>query len=401
MNEHTRRQFLLQTGAALALGLGVDATWLGAQSATPPAIADRWRWRLRVGGAVAQERLLSLEDLLNLPSRIATLRLCDPESGRSSLAQWQGLHLSTLVRLTMPHPEARSVHVLCADGHRDGYTVADLMRPRALLAHTREGLLLDAAEGGPLRLVLPWRRADRSAVAIESIEFHSSPPPGLEPLRGALPAGEERAKRGQSRGAATPWDEAMPVEIPPEQRVRETAHQWDLVRNPQETPRADAVDWFYIPALSDPDFRLANEARSCLTHLGAYTLSSLNPEEGGPLTSPIPQVRLYAQTVLSEVDEGDATQWAAAGLEDPDPLVAAVALDTLVRRRHAGTLGASLERLQSPDDGLALTAIAGVGALAAPGEEVALAALAEARSATAELTRLSEIDRVREHLTSP
>jgi hypothetical protein len=192
----------------------------------------------------------------------------------------------------------------------------------------------------------------------------------------------------------------MGVEIPPEQRVGETHLQWDLVRNPHATPRADSVDWFYIPALSDPDFRLANESRSCLTLLGADAIGSLNPAAGGPLTSPIPQVRLYAQTILSEVDLGDATQWAEEGLGDPEPLVAALALDTLVRRRHPGALAASLGRLQSGDSGMALTAIAGVGALALPGDAMVRTALAEARDATVDPTRLSEIDRVQEHLAS-
>jgi DMSO/TMAO reductase YedYZ molybdopterin-dependent catalytic subunit len=401
MTQHSRRQFLMQTGAALTLGLGVDSAWLGAQTAAPRTIPDRWRWRLWVGGQVEQERLFSLEDLLHLPSRIATLRLCDPESGQSSLAQWQGIHLSTLISLTVPRPEARFVHLLCADGHCDGFAMADLMRPRALLAHTREGLLLDAAQGGPVRLVLPWRSADRSAVAIERIEFHSSPPRGLESLRGALPGVGERAERGQRRGSATAWNDAMPVEIPPEQRGGETQLAWDEVRNPHETPRADAVDWFYIPALSDPNFRLANEARSCLAHLGAYALSSMDSGEGGSLTSPIPQVRLYAQSILSEVDQQPATRWAEAGLQDPEPRVAAVALDTLVRRQQTRALAASLERLQSGDDGLALTAIAGVGALAVSGDEAVRVALAAARRATVDPVRLSEIDRVQEHLASP
>lgn len=389
----TRRAFLRLTASLAAAAPISRAIRAGTASATFP-IADRWRWRLHVGGEVAHPRLYDLHDVLSLPSRFASISLRAAEDGPASSARWEGLHLSTLVHAVQPAPDALFVHVHCADGHRDCFTLSDLLRPRALFATSRELWYLMPREGGPLRLVLPWRTTARCPVAIERIEFHREPLPGLDPLGDLLP------NPGEDGSAGTPehLDDAaaLLLEIPAPQFASGPFPEWDALRNPPSIPDPEAVAG-YVRNLADPSFTLANGSRTSLILL--RTVDLLDPErEDSPVRTPLLAARLYAQDILAESSDPRAAGWAATRLSDPSPLVQAMALETAIRHRLPAALPAALDCLDHPDPGLAQVAATGVMALASPRDSDALGRLAAAQAATTDAARLALLAQARHTL---
>jgi DMSO/TMAO reductase YedYZ molybdopterin-dependent catalytic subunit len=350
-----------------------------------------------VGGEVGRSLLLSLSDIWRLPNRLVTSRLVD-EAGRHRLAAWEGVHLSTLALLAEASPDARFVHVHCADGHRDCYTRADLMRPRAMFATLREDLALGAAMGGPLRLVLPCRHSHRSVVGIERVEFQRAPLEGVDPLRGRLDLTLDRPGRGHHGGAGDAWSaETREIEIPLQRPVDPEEGPWSALRSPWRPPDQERSE-DYAQGLAQTSFEIANNCRTNLVLLGATALSALDPaKDWSPLTCPLraPQVdtRLIAHSVLAEVDDPRSNAWSVEGLEDPSPRVSAMALDTLTRREHREALEWALSLVVHPDDGLALTAIGAAGALAAADDEDAKERLHWVRTGTEDPTRVEEFKR--------
>jgi DMSO/TMAO reductase YedYZ molybdopterin-dependent catalytic subunit len=356
---------------ALALSL-LMAIAVPAQRGEPFTIEDQWQWRLRVDGEVEHRLLLNLDDVrLRLPTRLATQRLTAPD-GQHTVATWSGLHISTIIQFAIPDPDARYLHITSVDGHRDCYTVADLMRPRALFAHTRDGLVLGPENGGPLRLVLPWRDTTRCPVAIERIEFSDHPIPGIDPLRGPLPEGEvfERGYPGQP---TDPWSpEVAEIEFAEQSPMMAPSGPWGPLPNPWGTPTVDTAN-LLARVFVEPSFQDANSARTHLVWLGEPGLSALDPDRPWettvcPLTAPQIQARVYSHNVLAEIDDPRANLWTLQNLNDSSPLVAAMALDTLTRRGDTDALQTALRSLNHPDNGLALTAISSVAALAEPGD---------------------------------
>jgi hypothetical protein len=396
----SRRHFLAQAASSLGFAaLGCDLWAALAESARaegrPFTVEDPWRWRLVVGGDVKRPLLLGLHELLALPTRLATLSLVAPP-GLSSTAQWEGLHLATLARLAEPAAGAKHLHVTCVDGHRDCFTVADLMRPTALFAHTRERLILGPEHGGPLRLVIPWRWVARSPVAVAQIDFRVDPAEGCDPLRGAIP--DPRAHADARSDHA--WSEAVrAVEIAAAQNPQmSSAGPWGPLPNPAGAPDPALAD-LYARSLDDASFELANQCRTLLVLLGQAGVAALSPERPWessrcPLETSQLDARTYAHNVLAEVENPQATEWLLEGLRDPMPLVAALCLQALARRGESRALPRALDLMGHPDDGLALTAIAAVGALAPPGDVASTDRLRAAREAVGDPTRLSELDRV-------
>lgn len=408
MDSLSRRLFLASTAAGLGLGA---ARWSGASDSRALAAAeegtrapesprqpraDPWQWRLLVGGAVRVALRLSLQDCFNLATRVAVLRLTAP-SGQTSVALWEGVHLSTLLRLAETPSPAPLVRITCADGHTDLFTVADLMRPRALFAFARQGMVLGPEQGGPLRLVIPWRTTDRSPVGITQLEFLTEAPSGPDPLRGALAAGEQ-AEVGLDLGAEHGWSaEVRAVEIVGQDAGPGRGEVWEPLPYPFSPADAERVDEM-VRALDDASFLVANQSRTHLVLLGEAGVAGLmRAARHGPGLSPLsaPQIdaRLFAHNALAEVNSPLAVEPLVQGLGDESPLVAALCLDALARRRHPEALVRALGWVQAADDGLAVTAIAAVGALAPSGDAAAQERLAAARARTTDPTRVAELDR--------
>ena len=137
---------------------------------------DAAKWRLGVAGLVRRPLALSLQDLLNLPSRVETVTLECAGNGRSfltptvggeqwglgavSTAEWSGVPLAEILDRAGVAPAAREVVFKGADGGEGkrferSLTFEDLRNSEVLLAYAMNGELLSPYHGYPLRVIVP------------------------------------------------------------------------------------------------------------------------------------------------------------------------------------------------------------------------------------------------------
>jgi sulfoxide reductase catalytic subunit YedY len=141
-------------------------------------------WRLRVGGLVENPVTLDLAALraLGQPETQRVLHNC--VQGWTSIGEWSGLHLSALVELVRPLPEARYIcSMTMQDNDRDEpssngggqfYEVMDLelaYKPQTILAFEMNGKPLPIKHGAPLRLRVETQVGFKMAKLINQIEF--------------------------------------------------------------------------------------------------------------------------------------------------------------------------------------------------------------------------------------
>lgn len=424
MKRIDRREFLTfgagMAAGLLGLGVGLEAAAGGLRASSASAESApgrsphldrgagwkrpfvgprRWVWRLAVTGDVSEPRIFDLHDLLALPSRVVTARLTSAE-GQSVQATWEGIHMSTIVDLVAPRTGARYVYFRCADGYVECLPIAELLRPRALLAHTRNWELVPGHLGGPLRVVIPWKYTYKNPCAVTEIAFSSRRIDGtwtrLHPewgWDGTIETSLELEKSvGFESGRVDPQ-----IETAPQQLLRNGEPRWP---NPGVEPDAAKIN-DYIRGLNDPSFTLANSLRDLLIQLGPAAIAAFDPQSQitpSPLHHPGAHVRMYAYNILGEVECPESTQWLGDGLRDPQGEIIAYCLEALALRGVSQVLGFALAMIDHPSDPLALSAVASVERLAEAGQGSVLERLHEALEATDDPIRLAYLERAIRHL---
>lgn len=143
-------------------------------------------WRLEVGGLVEHPMTFSLGDLRALEEKQTQLVLHNCVQGWSSVGEWGGLPLSTVVDLVKPLPQARQACFLSmqdnsrdepsAEGGGQFYELIDMSlvrKPQTLLAYEMNGQPLPIEHGAPLRLRVETQVGFKMTKWIERIEFIS------------------------------------------------------------------------------------------------------------------------------------------------------------------------------------------------------------------------------------
>ncbi|RCW45974.1 molybdopterin-dependent oxidoreductase-like protein [Halopolyspora algeriensis] len=143
-------------------------------------------WRLEVAGLVENPMTFTLQELQELSGTQTQRVLHNCVQGWSSIGEWSGVPLRTIVELVGPLPEARFLCVLSmqdsgrdepsAPGQGQFYEIIDLSlarHPDALLAYEMNGGLLPIEHGAPLRLRLENQVGFKMAKWIDRIEFVS------------------------------------------------------------------------------------------------------------------------------------------------------------------------------------------------------------------------------------
>jgi DMSO/TMAO reductase YedYZ molybdopterin-dependent catalytic subunit len=142
------------------------------------------RFRLVVDGLVETPLSLSYADLLALPQ-------ADEEADFHCVTGWsildvafRGVRLETALALARPKPEATHVMTYGSDGYSTNLPLEEALKPDVLLVHTVEGRPLDAAHGGPVRVVVPQLWAWKGAKWVSRIELLPHDRRGYWEIRG-------------------------------------------------------------------------------------------------------------------------------------------------------------------------------------------------------------------------
>jgi DMSO/TMAO reductase YedYZ molybdopterin-dependent catalytic subunit len=139
-------------------------------------------YRLEVGGLVERALSLGLDELRARPARTQITKH-DCVEGWTSIAEWTGVRLETLLDEAGLKPEARYIVFHCFDAldqREDGdryYESIDLIdarHPQTILAYDMNGQTLTVPHGAPLRLRVERQLGYKHAKYIRRIEAVAS-----------------------------------------------------------------------------------------------------------------------------------------------------------------------------------------------------------------------------------
>ncbi len=148
-------------------------------------------WSISLAGMVEKPMTLGLDDLVRqMPVEQRQYRHRCVEAWAMTVP-WTGFQLSELVRLAKPLASASYVTFTTAAlpkvmpglrnpiypwPYTEGVTMQEAMNPLAFLVTGMYGHALPPQDGGPFRLVLPWKYGFKSAKSIVTIGFTDTQP---------------------------------------------------------------------------------------------------------------------------------------------------------------------------------------------------------------------------------
>mgnify|MGYP005852700957 CR=1 FL=1 len=203
---------------------------------------DLTRWALALDGMVARPLLLDWAAIQALPPVEVTrtlLNIGNPPGGPLiGNARWRGVALKPLLERAGVQREATHVRFYAADGYATSVALHGLATDAVVLAYEMNGAPLPAAQGYPLRALVPglydhkmpkwltrveladgpqtgyWERHGWSAVgAVKTVAMFRSPPDhatvrGAVYLQGVAFAGDRAIHRVEVSANEGPWLEA-------------------------------------------------------------------------------------------------------------------------------------------------------------------------------------------------
>jgi sulfoxide reductase catalytic subunit YedY len=142
-------------------------------------------WTIRIEGLVEREREIGIEDILRIPAEERVLRLRCVEAWAMTVP-WTGFAMSELLRLAAPLASARYVvfetamHRASMSGLRqswypwpytEGCTIEEAANELSFVATGMYGRPLPPQNGGPLRILFPWKYGFKSGKSISAVRF--------------------------------------------------------------------------------------------------------------------------------------------------------------------------------------------------------------------------------------
>jgi DMSO/TMAO reductase YedYZ molybdopterin-dependent catalytic subunit len=132
---------------------------------------DAPAWRLRIHGAVAAERVLTLADVQALPAVDVRADFHCVTKFSVFDNDWRGVSTRQVLDAVEVDPAATHVMVEAAEGYTANLPLEALLDDDVLLAWGRNGEDLTPDHGWPLRLVVPKRYAWKSVKWVTGIEL--------------------------------------------------------------------------------------------------------------------------------------------------------------------------------------------------------------------------------------
>jgi len=148
-------------------------------------------WRVRVDGLVGNPREFDIDDLLRLlPIEERVYRLRCVEAWAMTVP-WSGFQLSELLRIVEPRPEARHVSFETAVvpsampglrqswypwPHVEACTIEEAMNELTFIPVGMYGKPLPPQNGGPIRVVFPWKYGFKSGKSVVRITLGAERP---------------------------------------------------------------------------------------------------------------------------------------------------------------------------------------------------------------------------------
>ncbi|MFD0782576.1 sulfite oxidase-like oxidoreductase [Micromonospora azadirachtae] len=142
---------------------------------TPHTPLDQWTFTIR--GAVDRPVSWTWDEFLALPSRTFTTDIHCVTRWSKLDTVWTGVAIDTL--LAGLDISASYAVAYCDGGYTTNVPLADLRGDQAVIAHSYDGVPLEAQHGGPARLLVPHLYFWKSAKWIRGIELRHDDAPGF------------------------------------------------------------------------------------------------------------------------------------------------------------------------------------------------------------------------------
>jgi hypothetical protein len=142
-------------------------------------------YQLSVTGMVTTPKTYSWADVTQMPSRTVTEDFHCVTGWSVPHVQWKGVHLSTIIQQVNPSPTAKFIHFYSFDGaYSESLSLTEALDATVLLGYELNNAPLSAAQGFPLRLVVPKMYGYKSIKWLNKIEFSDQPLNGFWEVRG-------------------------------------------------------------------------------------------------------------------------------------------------------------------------------------------------------------------------
>ena len=149
-------------------------------------------WSVKIEGLVEKPRTVSIDDLAHFrPQEERVYRFRCVEAW-SMVIPWAGYSLAELIKWAKPLPSAKYVQFLTLYDpeqmpltresginwpYSEGLRMDEAMHPLTLLTFGLYGESLPNQDGGPVRIVVPWKYGFKSIKSIVTIRFVDKEPP--------------------------------------------------------------------------------------------------------------------------------------------------------------------------------------------------------------------------------
>jgi DMSO/TMAO reductase YedYZ molybdopterin-dependent catalytic subunit len=128
-------------------------------------------WTLTLSGLIEPRRVLSWEELLELPAAEQTSDIHCVTRWTKLDTHWKGVPIGALLEGSTISPDAKHVVVHAERDWTTNLPLEELLRDDVLVAYEYEGRPLSDDHGGPVRLVVPRLYFWKSAKWLQGIEF--------------------------------------------------------------------------------------------------------------------------------------------------------------------------------------------------------------------------------------
>lgn len=145
----------------------------------PTPGVDISTWDFSITGLVEEPLRFSWEEFNELP-RVEVKADMHCVTSWSKLDNvWEGVRARDVLEMARPKPEAHFFVAYCDGGYTTNAPTEELLEGDALFATHHNGEPLEAAHGGPMRLVIPRLYAWKSAKWLRGLEFTDRDRPGF------------------------------------------------------------------------------------------------------------------------------------------------------------------------------------------------------------------------------
>jgi DMSO/TMAO reductase YedYZ molybdopterin-dependent catalytic subunit len=146
-------------------------------SAGPTPEVPLQEWSFAIGGAVAEGRSWTWEELLALPPETVTLDIHCVTKWSKLDTHWTGVSVDVL--LEGAEPWGDYVVAFCDGGYTTNLPLEDVTGGRAWVAYEYDGAPLEPEHGGPARLLVPHLYFWKSAKWVRGLNVSDTDEPGF------------------------------------------------------------------------------------------------------------------------------------------------------------------------------------------------------------------------------